>query len=95
MNEKPAQSASIDDGGPAFPCDSRDARQFAGMSLRAYLAGQAMVGLLASDDNEPCISRDPEGIAREIQEHMDNKAKAAVRYADALIVALKANGGAA
>ncbi len=37
-----------DDGGAAFPCDSREARTFAGMSLRDYFAGQALAGELAS-----------------------------------------------
>ena len=33
-------------GGQAFPYDSREARTFAGMTLRDYFAGQALTGLI-------------------------------------------------
>ena len=48
--------SSINDGGPAFPCEEQircngevvDTRKFTGMSLRDYFAGQALAGLCAS-----------------------------------------------
>lgn len=36
---------------PAFPCDSRESREFAGMALRDYFAAKALQGLLATDLN--------------------------------------------
>ena len=39
---------TINDGGPAFPDDHSQV----GMSLRAYLAGQALAGILSSGDVE-------------------------------------------
>lgn len=32
---------------PAFPCDSREAQDFAGMSLRDYFAAAALGGMMA------------------------------------------------
>ena len=45
----------INDGGPAFPCV--DAKGFVseGMSLRDWLAGQALAGIGASDLEHSCI----------------------------------------
>lgn len=45
-----------DDGGPAFPVTEEDSsgqfRQFYGMTLRDWFAGQALAGILAA--NVPC-----------------------------------------
>lgn len=35
----------INDGGPAFPHDGRFTQSHPGMSLRAWLAGQALAGM--------------------------------------------------
>ena len=46
-----------DDGGPAFPCQSRDGQGFpcgemmAGMTLRDWFAGMALQGYLAGRNN--------------------------------------------
>lgn len=34
----------------AFPCDSRESAEFAGMTLRDYFAAKAMTGLLADSE---------------------------------------------
>ncbi len=71
------------DGGPAFPSDDEQwddavrrpvCRRHTGMSLRAYLAGRAMQGMLANPN------RSPEG-AYYFASH-------AIRFADALIAEL-------
>ena len=55
MNNPP-----IDDGGPAFPHDERDAngqsRQHFGMSLRDWFAGQALASMTVATDYSkgPC-----------------------------------------
>lgn len=53
-------SADIDDGGPAFPLPHWQAGECRGMSLRDWLAGQALTGLLAN----PHASGDIGAIAR-------------------------------
>ena len=45
-------SIPINDGGPAFPSDNFGQPSQIGMSLRAYLAGQALAGILSSGDVE-------------------------------------------
>ena len=72
---------SITDGGPAFPRNEYGtAPEHLGMSLRAYLAGQAITGLLASPswaDNN--ISKPDDGTSLP---------EIAVEVADALIAEL-------
>lgn len=63
------------DGGPAFPvCETEWNRFSKGMSLRAWLAGQALAGLLALED---------------MAEDYNQLAWRAVSIADALIAELK------
>ncbi len=48
-------SAAEDNGGSAFPTvpvNSDEPERYAGMSLRDYFAGQALMGLIASDDED-------------------------------------------
>ena len=72
--------APVDDGGPAFPRPSGPGQENVdttaqhGMSLRAWLAGQALTGMLAN----PAYSSSDYGYARD-----------AVMYADAVIRELK------
>jgi hypothetical protein len=71
----------IDNGGPAFPCDAewRDGQevwpQSAGMTLRDWFAGQALVGFSANPD----LSGWP----------FERAAEAAWEQADAMIAARK------
>lgn len=44
MNHKP-----IDDGGPAFPVSVPSGDYVPGMSLRDYMAGRALAGIIASE----------------------------------------------
>jgi hypothetical protein len=52
-------SQQIDDGGPAFPCEAlashrdTEATKFGGMSLRDWLAGQALAGLMVEYTYRP------------------------------------------
>ncbi len=62
-----------DDGGPAFACAAENGHQ-AGMSLRDYFAGQALVGLLAQEDPDEAVSTSFDA------EH-------AYRYADSMLAA--------
>ena len=39
--------SKTNNGGPAFPCDSRESQKFAGMTLRDYFAAKAMQGMIA------------------------------------------------
>ena len=68
---------SIDDGEPAFPlpCGAETMKGTQGMSLRAWFAGQAIVGLLSN--------------SRISELFPDEYAQSAVQYADAVIKALK------
>lgn len=43
-------SEQIRDGGPAFPSKANNTDKFEGMSLRDWLAGQALAGLAANAD---------------------------------------------
>lgn len=43
-----SSTSSRNDGGPAFPADSFAAQHCPGMSLRAWLTGQALAGLCAN-----------------------------------------------
>ena len=71
-NDKPEKS--IDDGGPAFPCYHEDTGEIAeGMSLRTWLAGQALAAIIGNDEVER-ESSSRSAIARD-----------ALEYADALI----------
>ncbi|WP_425902479.1 hypothetical protein [Agrobacterium radiobacter] len=74
--------ATIDDGGPAFPCEGGvDSGLYAapGMSLRQYYAGQALVGICANPAWNDTFHASV----------MKPSAEAAVAMADALIAALK------
>ena len=59
-------SATIDDGGPAFPRpvsfskEGGTHRGTIGMSLRDYFAGQALAGILSSDNKPECDDRKAE-----------------------------------
>lgn len=67
-------SQPINDGGPAFPRSATDhCHSQEGMSLRAYYAGQALMGWAAGRNHSMCDS-DP-----------DKVANTCVAYADALI----------
>lgn len=75
------------EGGPAFPQHGwssdpavlKRMENQGGMTLRAWLAGRAMQGLLSDQRDGSAISRhDPKGIANEC-----------VRYADALLQRLE------
>jgi len=71
----------IDDGGPAFPHQDWDPaihsqRREHGMSLRDWFAGQALVGLMASETEKFCY-KPGEGAER------------AFAFADAMIAARK------
>ena len=84
--------AKQNDGGPAFPRpyseDKFNEEQLPsqqGMSLRAYLAGQALAGLLPA--------RDSEGRTPVSAQDVEWSAKLAVRYADALLAALQKEQG--
>ena len=71
----------IDDGGPVHPCsDASYHTGFSGMSLRAWLAGEAMQGLLGTSPifNPNWLAKTPSA-----------RATHAVAEADALITALK------
>ena len=59
----------------------------AGMSLRDHFAGLALTGLLADGDPTVCESETPEGIEAERQEYALVSARAAYRYADAMLKA--------
>jgi hypothetical protein len=56
-------NATHNDGGPAFPSNDAHGCAFAGMTLRDYFAGQALMGLLASghftrdDEDGPWMSK--------------------------------------
>ena len=43
--------SAIDDGGPAFPNNDQHGCAFAGMTLRDWFAGQALVGMSAHKDS--------------------------------------------
>lgn len=74
---------AINDGGPAFPTpviDQRGARDYPGMSLRDWFAGQAMAGMLAYSQNDR--SGNWANNASEIA-----VARGAYEYADAMLAA--------
>jgi hypothetical protein len=73
-------SATIDDGGPAFPAPAYAANiTDKGMTLRDYFAGQALAGICAPlyDDESPTIWKHREF------------AKGAYMFADAMLAARK------
>ena len=77
------------DGGPAYPVASTEHLEYASicnMSLRDYFAAKALLGLISSDIDPPdCESRDADGIKEERQGYANNQARAAYRYADAML----------
>lgn len=64
-------------GGPAFPCDSRESATFAGMTLRDYFAAKAMQGIAAR------------GVANQTGDILKYIAYDAYRLADAMLEARK------
>ena len=64
-------NASINDGGPAFPCPHHTMPEV-GMSLRDWFAGKALCGLLAAPN---------------VYGSVPELAKCAYEYADAMIKA--------
>ena len=96
---------TIDDGGPAFPGSANQNNEYSdtmhrGMSLRAWLAGQALVGLLSevSDGSGGFPRDDPRKPYEGAKETYTDMRRAEIkRYAtdacalaDAVIAALKA-----
>ena len=73
-------SAPIDDGGPAFPWEERDAngqfRQFSGMTMRDYFASRAVLGMCSNGTDWSIYQ--PEKLAA-----------AVFRIADAMLAARK------
>ena len=65
-------------GGQAFPCDSRESVQFAGMTLRDYFAAKVIQGDIAA-------------LSYSLQSHsakeMLDRAEASYRMADAMLKA--------
>jgi hypothetical protein len=54
-------STEINDGGPAFPAPAYAANiTDKGMTLRDYFAGQALAGILSSDNKPECDDRKAE-----------------------------------
>lgn len=93
------QTEQIDDGGPAFPpqyppdkfLDEASEEQmkavanaFRGMSLRDWLAGQALMGDMASQSND--IGEYTNGASNE---YLLNRSKLFYRFADAMLAARK------
>jgi hypothetical protein len=86
-------SAPINDGGPAFPCESyghRNGKETTvpaqGMTLRDYLAGQALAGIVPQIEakiNE--LSYKDENFESEIKVFFQVSAYRAYTYADAMI----------
>lgn len=77
----------VDDGGPAFPVVAENGLGHIshGMSLRAWIAGQALIGLISNDNG---LLR----LTNMDHEHLPSKrvALCALTVADALIKELKA-----
>ena len=57
------------DGGPAFPCEFSEPKHLHGMSLRDYFAAKALPGLIAEPGDA----------------HIDELARDAYRFADAML----------
>lgn len=70
----------MNDGGPAFPVviNSNHEEHFNGMSLRDYLAGQALAGLLAND---------PKNVTETGTQYLELVAKGCYAQADAMLAA--------
>lgn len=76
----------INDGGPAFPCQLHnvECNHPTGMTLRDYLAGQALQGLLTQWS--PKINDDYEEKELELRRyHMELVARTVYDYADAML----------
>lgn len=76
--------SKINDGGPAFPCEKHDTGAWdqtfeQGMSLRDWLAGKALGGLIAS----------PVAFERSDRRH-NSMADNAYKFADAMLKAREA-----
>lgn len=80
-----------DDSSAAFPelgnvGYQSDWQSESGITKRDYFAAKAMQGYLAADiDTVACVSTDAEGIERERQQYAAGVAKAAYRFADAML----------
>ena len=72
---------TIDDGGPAFPQEYTGNGAWKGMSLRAWLAGQALNGVM-SDSGISFKGKNDVEIAKSVAEYV-------LVLADAVIAALK------
>jgi hypothetical protein len=91
-----ANHQPIDNGGPAFPifCDPVTSRGghagWGGMSMRVYLAGQAITGLLSStSDAGARVFYQQEGKARGLSSIPDVFAALSLECADALIARIR------
>ena len=73
--------STIDDGGPAFPCSFTGQREeHHGMSLRDWLAGQAMAAIISK--MSPQMVRREQGLER-----VRRIVRGAYDYADAMLAA--------
>ena len=66
-----SESATIDDGGPAFPQKEPLTSDHHGMSLLDYFAGQALAGLVAANEdiaNDGAMAS-PDDVARDAYEY--------------------------
>lgn len=89
-------SKKIDDGGPAFPCNNEQfthgnpnvGNAWSGLSLRDWLAGQALAGMLAMPEHENGNFHNNCG------EAFIGPARYAYRMADAMLAARKSGGEA-
>jgi hypothetical protein len=79
---------TINDGGEAFPSNGPHHLQRPGMSLRAYFAGQALVGELAASSTKESVAaliKAAKESGNTAEQHIVIQC---VRYADALIAEL-------
>ena len=78
---------SKQDGGPAFPVSDQGVHGVYGMSLRAYFAGQALMGLLAG-----IPAGAGSGAVVDWAASPDSVADLAIKHADTLIARLADDG---
>lgn len=89
MSESTGTKHTAGDGGPAFPCDEKNAdgshyHSNMGMSLRDYFAAKALVGLFSMEAN-PRVGEICEPFR--IDKHCDDMARDAYKLADAMLAA--------
>ena len=85
---------TTDDGGPVFPGEYvavyGDDKQYSGMSLRDWFAGQALAGFLASPHNEGVWSeRNNDDASDGAGADQTDIAECAYQYADAMLATRK------